>query len=95
MQLEELLATWDGHFASAEKVLLQAQAIFEQLEKITLTAEALPKLQILLTEYQKITQLIQQEKVRLQREASKLNQTNQKVRNYVQFNQSAGYEFYY
>ncbi|MHC5269373.1 hypothetical protein ACYSNO_09355 [Enterococcus sp. LJL98] len=93
--LQTLFAAWDGTFEQAESILAASQPLFSKLEATTLAAKDVPELQHLISEYQKLLRFLQEEKRQVQREAGKLNQANQKVRDYVKFNQSSGYEFYY
>lgn len=94
-ELNQLFASWDGTFEQAEILLEKSGPLFQRLQESTLEAKDVVEMQSLIQAYQKLTKFLQQEKNQLQREASKLNQANQKMRDYVKFNQSSGYEFYY
>lgn len=94
-RLQDLFANWQGDFVGAESLLEQSQPLFQALQKTSITPNDQAALQALIVEYQKLVTFLQQEKLKVQRETSKLNQTSRKVRDYVQYNQSSGYEFYY
>lgn len=94
-ELTVLFDQWDGEFESAELLLEKTMPLFATLQESSLDETMLPEMQHLISEYQKLIKFLQQEKGKVQREAAKLNQANQKMRDYVKFNQSSGYEFYY
>lgn len=91
-----LFDAWDGQFTGAERLLVEIQPLFGTLQETQdFTPAERQALQELLPRYEKLRYFLQQEKARVQREASRLNQAAQKKRDYVKFNQSSGYEFYY
>lgn len=94
-ELTVLFGSWDGTFESAEVLLEKSAPLFVTLQEATLSPANMDEMKSLIQEYQKLTKFLQQEKLKVQREASKLNQADQKMRDYVKFNQSSGYEFYY
>ncbi|MBM7708096.1 hypothetical protein [Enterococcus lemanii] len=94
-RLQALFANWQGDLEGAENLLEQSQPLFQELQKTSITPNDQAALQALIVEYRKLVTFLQQEKLKVQRETSKLNKMNLKVRDYVQYNQSSGYEFYY
>ena len=94
-RLQALFSNWQGDLEGAENLLKQSQPLFQELQKTSITPNDQAALQSLIVEYQKLVTFLQQEKLKVQRETSKLNKMNLKVRDYVQYNQSSGYEFYY
>lgn len=95
VKMSELFEHWDGEFESAERLLEETTPLFISLQEMALTESDVTEMASLIQSYKKLVQFLQQEKARIQREASKLNQSAQKMRDYVKFNQSSGYEFYY
>ena len=94
-KLKTMLLGWDGQFESAEVLLVETADLLAELQKRELVAEEVAEASIVIQEYQKLVTFFKQEKSKVQREASRMNQTKQKVRDYVRFNQSSGFEFYY
>lgn len=94
-KLKDVLLSWDGQFESAEVLLAQTQSLLVELQQNNLVAEEVADAEIVIQAYQKLVRFLQQEKNKVQREASRMNQSNQKVRDYVRFNQTSGFEFYY
>ncbi|HIZ53186.1 MAG TPA: hypothetical protein IAA20_04530 [Candidatus Enterococcus avicola] len=94
-ELKSLLLNWDGHFESAEALLLDTRQLLAVIQEQGLVEEEIADAQWIIQEYKKLLAFLQKEKSSVQREASRMNQSNQKVRDYVRFNQSSGFEFYY
>lgn len=94
-ELKSLLLNWDGQFESAEALLLETKQLLAVIQEQGLVEEEIADAQWSIQEYKKLLAFLQKEKSSVQREASRMNQSNQKVRDYVRFNQSSGFEFYY
>lgn len=94
-ELKTVLLNWDGQFESAESLLLETKQLLAVVQEQGLVEEEIADAQWIIQEYKKLLAFLQKEKSTVQREASRMNQSNQKVRDYVRFNQSSGFEFYY
>lgn len=94
-ELKTDLLNWDGQFESAESLLLETKQLLAVVQEQGLVEEEIADAQWIIQEYKKLLAFLQKEKSSVQREASRMNQSNQKVRDYVRFNQSSGFEFYY
>lgn len=94
-ELKTVLLNWDGQFESAESLLLETKQLLAVVQEQGLVEEEIADAQWSIQEYKKLLAFLQKEKSSVQREASRMNQSNQKVRDYVRFNQSSGFEFYY
>ena len=94
-ELKTVLLNWDGQFESAESLLLETKQLLAVVQEQGLVEEEIADAQWIIQEYKKLLAFLQKEKSSVQREASRMNQSNQKVRDYVRFNQSSGFEFYY
>ena len=94
-ELEKLVVSWDGTFEHAEDLLEKSTPLFAALQETQVSIDDRMEIEPLIAAYQKLIAFLKQEKLKVQRETSKLHQTEQKMRDYVKFNQSSGYEFYY
>lgn len=94
-ELKVAFLQWDGELESAETLLTDAETLLTELQQRDLREEEVSDATIVIQEYRKLITFLQQEKNKAQREAARMQQSGQKVRDYVRFNQTSGFEFYY